>query len=244
MTWFKVDDQLHDHKKARRLGKDKVPALGVWVLCGSWSADTLSDGFVPDEIVQRFDPKMAYAKRLVEVGLWHRVEHDGEPGYQFHDWSEYQPTREKVLGERQAWRDRKQKSRDKSREGSRGDTHEDSSKESREESNSESQRPVPFPVPVPSLVVDLGGGSYVPARASAPPSKCLKHQNSPTTQPCRPCGDARKAHEAWESERRAEVRACRLCTTDGQRLVPGSRATPMSPYVRCDHQPLPRQEPA
>lgn len=153
MTWFKVDDQLHDHKKARRLGKDKLAASGLWVLCGSWSADTLSDGFVPDEIVERFDPKQVYAKRLVEVELWHRVEHDGEPGYEFHDWDEYQPTRDKVLGDRQAWRDRKQKSRKGSRVESRSDTQRDSQGESREdsrvESNGESQRPVPVPVPVP-----------------------------------------------------------------------------------------------
>lgn len=93
MTWFKVDDQLHDHRKRRRLGKDQLPAMGLWLLIGSWCADTHSDGFVPLEIVQRFDPKLRFAKRLVDVGLWQREVHDSEHGYRFHDWNEYQPTK-------------------------------------------------------------------------------------------------------------------------------------------------------
>jgi hypothetical protein len=92
VTWFKVDDQLHDHKKTRRLGKDKAAAMGVWVLCGSWSADNETDGFVPTEIVQRFDHNERLAGRLVEVGFWEPAEQDGEPGYQFHDWADHQPS--------------------------------------------------------------------------------------------------------------------------------------------------------
>ena len=44
--WFKVDDKLHDHRKARKAGK---AAMGVWVLAGSWSMDNETDGFVPDD---------------------------------------------------------------------------------------------------------------------------------------------------------------------------------------------------
>src|SRR5690606_40221612 len=83
MTWFRIDDKLHDHPKVRKLRKDKLAALGLWTACGSWSADTLSDGFVPTEIVQRFDPTEQLAKRLLEVGLWVEDEHDGEDGYAF-----------------------------------------------------------------------------------------------------------------------------------------------------------------
>lgn len=98
--WFKVDDKFHEHRKIRRLGKDKAPAVGVWTLCGAWAADHLTDGFVPDEIVDRHDPGHLYAERLVRVGLWFRAEHQGEEGYQFHEWDEHQPTREQVLDRR------------------------------------------------------------------------------------------------------------------------------------------------
>ncbi|MGH7743960.1 MAG: hypothetical protein ACREQ5_03960 [Candidatus Dormibacteria bacterium] len=106
MTWFKVDDQLHDHKKVRKLGKEKPIAMGLWVLCGSWSAANLSDGFVPAEIVERIDPEHYYAKRLVEVGFWECAEEDGEQGYQFNDWSDYQPLRGEVEASRDSARER------------------------------------------------------------------------------------------------------------------------------------------
>ena len=51
MAWFKVDDKLHDHRKARRAGK---AAIGVWVLAGSWAMDNLTDGFVPEVVLLRW----------------------------------------------------------------------------------------------------------------------------------------------------------------------------------------------
>jgi len=87
------------------------------------------------------------------------------------------------------------------------------------------------------------GGSYLPAReGKAPPPRCPKHINDPGDRPCRACGDARQALERWEVDRRQFVRACPLCDAEGWRWEPGRRI-PMTPYVRCDHQPLEHQEP-
>lgn len=120
MTWFKVDDQLHDHRKVRKLGKDKMPATGLWALCGSWAADNLTDGFIPTEIVRRHDPMLKYAKRLVAVGFWEPAEQDGEDGFQFHDWGDHQPTRREVLGKREEARDRMRRIRRNRRQGGDG----------------------------------------------------------------------------------------------------------------------------
>lgn len=98
MTWFKVDDKLHDHRKARAAGKS---AMGVWVLAGSWSADNLTDGFVPVALLSRWGTR-ADANKLVAVGLWHVDEQDGEKGWRFHEWTERQPTRSQKLAERAA----------------------------------------------------------------------------------------------------------------------------------------------
>lgn len=108
MTWFKVDDGLPDHRKVRRLGRDKLPAIGLWTLCGAWCSSNLMDGFVPDEIVRRWDASAKYAEKLVAAGLWHHAEHEGEPGYRFHQWSEpgRQPTKAQVEQERDAARER------------------------------------------------------------------------------------------------------------------------------------------
>ncbi len=48
ISWFKVDDKLHDHHKANAA---KKAAMGVWVLAGSWSADNLTDGFIPARVL-------------------------------------------------------------------------------------------------------------------------------------------------------------------------------------------------
>lgn len=98
MTWFKVDDKLHDHRKARAAG---ATAMGVWCLAGSWAADNLTDGFIPATILPRWG-RPRDAKRLVDVGLWHTDEQDGEKGWRFHEWHERQPSRAQKLAERAA----------------------------------------------------------------------------------------------------------------------------------------------
>lgn len=86
--WFKVDDKLHDHRKARLA---KKAAMGVWVLAGSWCMDNLTDGFVPADVLPRWGTR-ADARALVAAGLWIEGTREGERGWQFHDWSRFQPT--------------------------------------------------------------------------------------------------------------------------------------------------------
>ncbi len=110
MAWFKVDDKLHSHKKAARAG---VAAMGLWAVAGSWCADHLTDGFVPDYIAHRLAPGEAdqLAARLVTAGLWIPDHHDGDEGWRFNDWDEYQPTRDDVEQKREKERDKKRKQR-------------------------------------------------------------------------------------------------------------------------------------
>lgn len=94
MAWFKVDDKLHKHKKARLAGCE---AMGLWALAGSWVAAELTDGFVPESVCGQWSPRFkALAAKLVKAGLWMVHEKDGEKGWLFHDWHEYQPTAAKV----------------------------------------------------------------------------------------------------------------------------------------------------
>ncbi len=87
MTWFRVDDRLHDHRKARKAG---TQAMGVWLMAGSWSAANLTDGFIPADILTRWGTKRD-ADKLVKAGLWYVDVNDGEEGWRFHDWLHYQP---------------------------------------------------------------------------------------------------------------------------------------------------------
>ena len=91
MTWFKVDDSFHSHPKVLAA---TPAALGLWVVAGSWSGANLSDGFVPDHVLPRLLPDPdALAKELVTCRLWRRA----KGGYQFHDWIDYQPSKQEAL---------------------------------------------------------------------------------------------------------------------------------------------------
>ena len=108
MTWFKVDDKLHDHRKSRRAQKS---AMGVWVLAGSWCMDNLSDGFVPESVLSRGGTRRDAAK-LVDALLWETAEKDGENGWQFCNWHAFQPSKAEVESEREATKERVRKWRE------------------------------------------------------------------------------------------------------------------------------------
>lgn len=87
MTWFRVDDSFHAHPKVIKAGAD---AIGLWVVMGSWCVAYKTNGFVPLCVLKYYDPTQTYATRLVDVGLWHSANRDGEDGYQFHQWASHQ----------------------------------------------------------------------------------------------------------------------------------------------------------
>lgn len=94
MTWFKVDDTFHSNSKVRKVAARNPAALALWVLAGSWSSAHLSDGFVSDTDLPWILPgSEPLAAELVAARLWRRV----KGGYQFHDWTQANPTAEQVL---------------------------------------------------------------------------------------------------------------------------------------------------
>lgn len=91
MPWFKIDDKAHSHPKFMRAGN---AALGLWLRCGSYSAQHLTEGIVPGIIAQLYGTA-PQAKKLVKTGLWHESGHDCDrcpdpnPGdYVIHDFFE------------------------------------------------------------------------------------------------------------------------------------------------------------
>lgn len=99
IPWFKVDDGFHGHPKVIGLSPS---AVGVWLLTGTWAAQYLTDGQVPRGMVARFGGTDSDAAELIAAGLWHVA--DG--GYEFHEWHEYQPSKDAIEAERAAARDR------------------------------------------------------------------------------------------------------------------------------------------
>lgn len=89
--WFKVDDSFFSNPKTAMLSDG---ATALWLRSGSWSAQQLTDGFIPARMVPMFRGSDDSVRELCDVGLWERDDERG--GYWFHDWSDYQPDGEEV----------------------------------------------------------------------------------------------------------------------------------------------------
>ncbi|TFC37670.1 hypothetical protein [Cryobacterium sp. TMT2-42-4] len=96
--WFKVDDGLSSKVQTTRIPRaHRRAALGLWALAGSWSAKELTDGHIPEHMLDELTGTPDDAAWLVKADYWMVV----EDGWQFVEWAPEQPLREVVLRRRQ-----------------------------------------------------------------------------------------------------------------------------------------------
>lgn len=107
MTWFKVDDDLTFHQKVVKAGN---AAMGLWVRAGAWCSQQLTDGFVPDNMIELIGSP-AQRRKLVTAELW--VEVDG--GCVFYGWNKNgrQPSAQSVREKRAEAAQRQQEYRER-----------------------------------------------------------------------------------------------------------------------------------
>ena len=118
MTWFKIDDDFFFHPKVIAAGNS---AIGLFVRCGSWASNHLTDGFIPDKVIEMFGND-ADITRLVEVGLLEETDGDG---YLMPAFLDYNPSADEVKATRAASAERQRQSR-----GRRSDDPEDVTRDS------------------------------------------------------------------------------------------------------------------
>lgn len=92
MSWFRCDDALGNHPKVMSLDEKLLPAMGLWVMCGVYSAKHLTDGFVPRKVVRMYGGDRL-AKDLEKAGLFRPA----EGGWVLHDYLDWNPSKEQVL---------------------------------------------------------------------------------------------------------------------------------------------------
>lgn len=111
MSRFQVDGRFYSHPKVLATPS---AARGLWVSAGAWSADQEKSGFVPDHALAFLGGTPELAGELVAAGLWQR----SRGGYQFHDWSDWQPDLAKAkegmsdggnLGNHRRWHEKRGK---------------------------------------------------------------------------------------------------------------------------------------
>jgi len=126
MPWFRIDDKAHSHPKLIKAGN---AALGLWLRCGSYAAQHLTDGIVPGVVAELYGTK-PQAGKLVKAGLWHEHGHDCPDGcpnpapgdYVFHGFLDdgRNTSRARAEAERKKARDRQSKHREERRGGAPG----------------------------------------------------------------------------------------------------------------------------
>ena len=98
-----MDDSFPSHPKVLGIPRrERLAAIGLWTLAGGWCAKQLTDGYLAEHMVDEIGGTHKSAAALVDAGLWELA----NGGFQFHDWSDYNPTREEVEADRNAARER------------------------------------------------------------------------------------------------------------------------------------------
>lgn len=111
-VFTRLDDHFWAHPKVLNCSDG---AIALWVRALSWVGFQLTDGFVPHQCLRLLRGRKRDADRLVEAGLWERGECDGQLGYWFHDFTDWNnaATRGEVEKRRKRGHDRVIKHREK-----------------------------------------------------------------------------------------------------------------------------------
>jgi hypothetical protein len=109
VPWARFDDKFYAHPKTYKLGRLRLPAIGLHVLAVTYCCHLLTDGKVPADVVVLLGGTKQLTDALVRAGMWYWSEERNE--YLIHDFDEYNKTRAQVEKERAEWRKRQGRSR-------------------------------------------------------------------------------------------------------------------------------------
>jgi hypothetical protein len=103
MPWFRLDDNFYDHPKVVAAGN---AAIGLWVRCGTYSANKLLDGKIPAKNVREMG-RPREIEALLDAAMWIQ----NGTGFLIPDYLEYNPSKDQVEAERASARERQAKRR-------------------------------------------------------------------------------------------------------------------------------------
>lgn len=176
MPWFRVCDTFAFDGRAVAAGN---AAIGLWTRAGSWCAQQLSDGMVPEHMLAALGGTAASARKLVDVGLWEPV----EEGYRFVEWKGVQPTRREIEQGRAGARARMRRARRSARRSTADRTDLDD-----EESPAVAEPTEPTQLDDDRSPGDSREGARQNGAAAASDS-ALPESGAPSSEDVRPNGD-------------------------------------------------------
>lgn len=222
MPWFYVDDGFTHSKPVMAMpDRYRLPACGLWLLGGAWSAREKMDGRVtPNMLRQLLGNTRQPLREVLEAtdGTYEPLWVPGEDGgAQTHLWSKWQPTAQQLRDERAAnaertrrWREqrkpdatpvsgRKRRGRNAATSDDAEMSHVTATVTPEPPANTCNDARMKPPDPDPLVVTYGGNGKERNARvavgADAPPPQCPKHPQGPDhSEPCGPCRAVRVYH--------------------------------------------------
>ncbi len=118
MPWFRLDDSFHSHPKVIAAGNE---AIGLYVRCGTYAAEHLTDGFIREDIAVLYGASDTGSRRnpgtgkpetlaetLIRTKLWRRT----RGGWRMPDYLDYNPAKMAVDKERKSAAERQRRSRE------------------------------------------------------------------------------------------------------------------------------------
>lgn len=118
MPWFRMEDSFHSHPKVIAAGNE---AIGLYARCGTYAAQHLTDGFIPEDIAVLYGASDTGSRRnpgtgkpetlaetLVRTKLWRRT----RGGWRMPDYLDYNPSREAVDNDRKGKAERQKRWRE------------------------------------------------------------------------------------------------------------------------------------
>lgn len=99
MPWARLDDNFTDHPKVSGLS---LAAIGLWTLALSHAARYQTDGFIDARVMDGLARRGGRRRRhLIDELVGARLVDQDEGGYWFHDFLQYNPSREQIARTRQ-----------------------------------------------------------------------------------------------------------------------------------------------
>lgn len=190
MPWFRLEDSFHSHPKVLVAGNE---AIGLYVRCGTYAAQHLTDGFIPAHIALLYGDE-TLVDTLVKAGLWRRA----RGGWRMPDYLDYNPSKEAVEKDRKGKAERQKRWREAKR---------------RRVTNASSNAPGDAAPPRPAP--KEGGGGDAPAAPGTAGRRGASGRANPSGSPVRAvpewCGKCDNPNTRYVEDDEGRAKRCPTC---------------------------------
>jgi hypothetical protein len=219
---FNVDLDFADSKEVMSIPRrHRLAAVGLWTLCGTWSAKKLQDGYVSAEVLKMYGATRPVVESLIASTLWKPAD---AGAVWFTNWPRWQRTRDEVASYRQSEAARKKAARDAAKNtatSGEGETSARTSAGRPQDVRAEAGDPSTKTENRELREVKLGGEvTSVGAGVDEPPPRtCPRHPDG-TEIPCGACANARRKHDDWQNSRSLAAVNDRQAELDARKNCP------------------------